>query len=670
MKTQYSFCILLFCIVYQTFAQDTLQEVKIKNKLKTLRKSSTLTANTTLLSSQELLKAACCNLAESFETNPSIDVNFSDALTGTKQIKMLGLTSPYLAITEENIPSVRGASQAYGLSFTPGTWIESIQISKGAGSVVNGFESISGQINAELLKPNSKELFFVNAYTASDSRTELNTHFTSKINSKWASSLFLHGNSRWAKFDMNQDGFLDNPLAQQVNILNRWQYTNAEKGWVSFINLRYMDDRKQSGQMEFNPKNNATSSQFWGSEINTTRFDIATKVGYVFPDMPFQSFGFQNAFNSHAQHSYFGFRTYDIQQDSYYSNLIFNSIISNTQHKFSTGINATMDRYLEQYNTFHFNRIDAHLGAFFEYTFDNSDNFSMILGGRLDNHNRMGFFATPRIHLRYVPWNDAVFRMSAGRGKRIANIFAENQAYFGSARQLDILQSGGKTYSLNPEIAWNYGMSFTQNFRMFSRKADIGIDLYRTDFQNQVVVDVYQSPTSVLFYNNPGKSFATSFQIEWNAEILNRLNFRSAFKWYDVQTEYLSGNFQKPLQANHRFFGNLSYETKAIQNKLWKMDFTFNWIGTQQLPNTTLNTNNDLKTQLSPAYTLANAQITRVFSKKFEVYIGGENIGNYKQNTAIIGANQPFGTTFDASVLYAPVFGQMYYAGLRYKITK
>src|SRR6187399_459418 len=141
-----------------TFSQediikDTLKTVKVESNKKGLKKSITGTANTTLVTSKELLKAACCNLAESFETNPSIDVNFSDALTGTKQIKMLGLTSPYLMITEENIPSVRGASQAYGLSFTPGTWVESIQITKGAGSVVNGFESISGQINTELIKP-------------------------------------------------------------------------------------------------------------------------------------------------------------------------------------------------------------------------------------------------------------------------------------------------------------------------------------------------------------------------------------------------------------------------------------------------------------------------------------------------------------------------------------
>ena len=304
--------------------EKQLDEVKVLATQKGLKKSIKGTANTTIVSSKELLKAACCNLAESFETNPSIDVNFSDALTGTKQIKMLGLTSPYIMITEENIPSVRGASQAYGLSFTPGTWVESIQITKGAGSVVNGYESISGQINTELLKPMNDVPFFLNVYGSTDSRFELNTHFNKKLSDKWATSLFVHGNARISKNDMNDDGFLDNPLGKQINITNRWQYSNPESGWVSFLNFRFMNDEKQTGQINFNPDRDRFTTNFWGSEINTQRFDIASKTGYVWKDMPFQSIGFQNAFTNHIQQSYFGFNAYDIHQQSYYSNLIFN----------------------------------------------------------------------------------------------------------------------------------------------------------------------------------------------------------------------------------------------------------------------------------------------------------------------------------------------------------
>jgi outer membrane receptor for ferrienterochelin and colicin len=669
MQNQKSIILLLFFCALNSYSQDTLKEVKVQSQKAGLYKSQTLTANTTLLTSKELLKAACCNLAESFEMNPSIDVSFSDALTGTKQIKMLGLTSPYLLISEENIPSVRGASQAYGLSFTPGTWIESIQINKGAGSVVNGFESISGQINTELIKPIKDIPFFFNAYGSSDSRLELNTHFNRKISDKWYSSLFVHGNSRISKLDMNSDGFLDNPLSKQINILNRWQYANAESGWLSFINFRYMNDKKQTGEMNFNPDSDQLTAQHWGSEINTERADISAKLGYVFPEIPFQSIGFQNAFNSHNQESYFGLNQYNIKQSSYYSNLIFNSIINNTMHKFATGLNFSFDKYEEVAFQNSYNRTDNSVGAFFEYTYDNMTNFSLILGGRLDNSNRLGVFATPRLHVRYTPWEKGVLRFSAGRGKRSANIFAENQSLFNSSRTFDILNSGGKLYGLNPEIAWNYGLSFSQVVTIFGKKGDIGFDLFRTDFQNQVVVDLFQSAQQVLFYNLNGKSFANSLQIEFNYELAKHFNFRSAYKYYDIQTDYLSGKSQRYLQAKNRFFGNLEYETHLSENgKRWKFDYTFNWTGEQKLPNTATNSVPDQHPEFSPSFSVMNMQITRLFSSTFEMYFGGENIGNYKQQKAILGAANPFGPNFDASIVYAPVFGQMYYVGLRFKI--
>ena len=667
MKKALVFLMLLATTI--SFSQEKLEDVKVTGKQKGIKKSLTKTANTTLVSSKELLKAACCNLAESFETNPSIDVNFSDALTGTKQIKMLGLTSPYLMITEENIPSVRGASQAYGLSFTPGTWVESIQITKGAGSVVNGFESISGQINTELIKPATDIPFFLNAYGSTDSRFELNTHFNKKVSDKWATSLFVHGNARVAKNDMNDDGFLDNPLGRQLNVANRWQYSNPETGWVTFLNARYMRDEKQTGELDFNPDRDKLTTNYWGSEIVTDRFDFSSKVGYVFKDMPYQSIGFQNAFSNHNQESYFGLNQYNIKQQSYYSNLIFNSIISNTMHKFSTGLNFTYDKYSEFVNLADVSRIDNSVGAFFEYTYDDADKFSYILGGRFDYQNRLGAFFTPRLHVRYNPWEKSVFRFSAGRGKRAANIYAENQQLFASSRVFSVLDSNGKIYGLDPEIAWNYGISFTQNFILFGKSADVTLDFYRTDFQNQAVVDVMQSPQEVLFYNLRGDSYANSLQIDFNYEIVKHFNLRTAYKYYDISTDYLSGSFQRPLQAKHRLFGNLEYETHIKEKgQQWKFDFTLNWLGKQQLPFTASNAPEDRLPEYSPSFSVMNAQITRTFSSTFEMYIGGENIGNYRQDKAILGANDPFGTSFDTSIVYAPVFGQMYYAGLRFKI--
>lgn len=648
--------------------QGKLDEIRIDSKKKATAKSFLQTQNVFTVNSEELLKAACCNLAESFETNPSIDVNFSDALTGTRQIQMLGLNSPYLLIAQENIPMVRGASQVYGLTFTPGTWVESIQITKGAGSVVNGFESISGQINAELVKPTTDKKFFVNGYGNLNGRLELNTHFNQKVSEKWNTGLYVHGNIRSEKFDNNNDNFLDTPLAEQINVMNRWQFTDNDNGWVSFLNVRFLNDRKQTGNLNFNPDTDKGSTTIWGSEIKTNRFDFSGKLGYVFPELPYQSMGLQLAYSRHDQESYFGLRTYEINHQSVYSNVLFNSIIGDTRSKFKTGLSFTYDKYEELVEARDFSRTETSVGAFFEYAYDNTENFSATLGLRVDHHNLLKTFVTPRIHLRYVPWEKGVLRASVGRGKRSANIFAENQQLFASARQININDAGGNIYGLDPEIAWNYGVSFLQGFRLFDKKGDVSFDFYQTNFENQVVVD-WENPQEISFYNLNGKSIANSFQTEVNYQPIRKVDVRLAYKFFDVATDYNSGNFAKPLQPKHRFFANVSVQTNKKENGAqWKFDTTYNLIGTQRLPNTS---SSPVQFQL-PAYTdsfnLLNFQVTKVFSEKFEVYLGGENITNVKQKNPILESENPFGANFDSTIVYAPIFGSSFYTGFRFKI--
>lgn len=650
-----------------------LEEVIINTTQRNTTNSLTSTTNGFVMSSGELLKAACCNISEAFETNASIDVNFTDAITGTKQIKMLGLTSPYILIAEENIPSVRGASQAYGLSYTPGTWVESIQVTKGAGTVINGYESISGQINTELIKPADDIPLFVNLYASTDERFEANVHLNQKVTDKWSTSLFLHGNVRVGEHDSNNDGFMDMPKGKQINVMNRWQYTNAEKGWVSFLTWRYMKDDKLSGQMDFDKNRDKGTLNYWGSQTDTEKLDLTTKIGYVFPDAPFQSIGLQIAYNYHKQNSYYGLNTYDIKQNSIYSNVMFNSIINNTFNKFSTGISFTLDKYQENVLApsldGNFDRIDNSVGIFAEYTFDNTENFSLIAGLRGDYHNRMGVFATPRLHVRYNPWENSVIRASVGRGKRLANIFAENQMYFATSRNFIIDNDHGSLYGLNPEIAWNYGVSFTQNFDLFGNRTDITFDYYRTDFKNQIVIDVDQSSHVLNFYNLEGQSYANSFQLEVNYKLAQNLNLRSAYKYYDIQTEQKTGKYEKAFQPKNRLFANIEYTTALTDNGgQWKFDATYNWQGKQRIPTTEENAIENQMQHYSNPYSLINFQVTKVFSPKFEVYVGGENVGNYKQDRIILSADKPFGKDFDTTMIYAPVFGQMYYAGLRYKL--
>lgn len=649
-------------------ADNQLEEVNIQTRTKSSNRPSYLVKNIINVNKTELLKAACCNLAESFETNPSIDVNYSDALTGTKQIKMLGLSSPYIQIVQENIPNIRGAAQAFGLSFTPGTWVESIQITKGAGSVVNGYESITGQINAELVKPLTDKKLFVNAFSSFDGRYELNTHFNKILTDKWSSGLYVHGNLRNNKIDENNDSFLDAPLSSQVNIMNRWQYTDTEKGWVSFFSVRYLTDNKQTGQTDFNPNIHKKSTTFWGSEIETERFETSAKLGYVFPEMPYKSFGLQLAFSNHHQNSYFGLKDYKIKHQSYYANVIFNSIISDTRNKIITGLNAAFDDFDELVLNLNYTRNEKSVGAFFEYNYDNLENLSLSAGIRVDSHNLLNTFITPRLHVKYNAWETGTLRFSAGRGKRGASIFAENQKLFGTNRALNIINNNGEFYGLKPEIAWNYGTSFNQKFKLFNRSGDVTIDFYKTIFDEQIIVD-WENPSEISFYNASTIGKADSFQIELNYSPITHFSIRTAYKYQNITSNYISGEKQVPLQPKNRFFTNLSFQTHQTQKGgNWKFDFTYNWQSEQRIPDTSIYSENYQLPLYSDNHSAINAQITKVFSPRFEWYFGGENLTNEKQQTPVLGADNPFGTNFDTSLVYSPVIGAMYYTGIRFNL--
>jgi len=639
---------------------EFLDEVTVTRKRRSSQRTYLMPQNIINVSEDELLKAACCNLSESFETNPSVDVNHSDAITGTKQIEMLGLKSPYILITEENIPMVRGASQTFGLGFTPGTWIESIQVTKGMGSVTNGYESIVGQINTEIKKPFTDMPFFLNLFNSVDGRFEANAHIRSKVSEKMNNTLFIHYNDRKRSNDKNGDEFLDKPVQEQLNLLSKWQYTDASKGLVSFLNIRYLDDNKKIGSINFNEKEDL--SRFWGGKIFTNRFDSSFKLGYVNPQIPYQSLGFQLAYNFHDQEAYYGLNDYNISQKSLFVNLIYNSILFNSKNKIKAGLNFSSDDYSEYVFKSNIDRIDSSFGGFFEYSFDNFIDFNLIFGLRYDIHNNLGSFFTPRLHFRYQLNDNFSLKGSFGTGRKIANIFAENQVIFLSNRKNLNKNFSDKLYGLSPEKATNLGFSLDHKVFLFGGQGNLIFDFYKTIFDNRVIID-FETFGEFNFYNSSfGKSKSDNYQLEFLFS-KNNWNITAAYKKYDVSSYYKSGLKEKPLQPRNIIFFNYGIESNKINDKNWKFNITYNRLGKQRL----MNNPRDSYEYVDPHFSIMS-QITRVFSNKLEVYVGGENINNYKQENPIIMANNPFDPSFDASIVHGPIFGSNYYAGLRYKI--
>jgi outer membrane receptor for ferrienterochelin and colicins len=623
------------------------------------------------ISSKELLKAACCNLSESFETNATVDVSFSNAVTGTKQLKMLGLDQKYTLLTKEQLPEIRGLASAYGLNFIPGKWIGGIQLTKGGSTVVNGYESITGQINTELLKSHDddkKAETEINLFSDNNGRVEANVTSTSPISDKWNQSVLLHGNGTFGDTDMNDDNFLDRPKGNQINAAYLLNYNDLEgSGFASHFGINFIRDERTAGQIGFNKRIPQKDQSLYGVGIDISRFQLWNKTGYVFKGKPYQSLGWMNQLTYHQQDSFFGLRNYFGKETSYYSNLIFESIIGNTNNKYKAGASFLYDKYDEDYLLDNYKRTETVPGLFAEYTLT-GEKFTLVTGARVDFHNLAGTQFTPRMNFKYDLTPKTIFRISAGRGFRTANIFAESQAYFASNRQIEIISNGGEIYGLKPEIAWNYGISLQQEFKLFGRKSTLLADFFRTDFQNQVVTDLDESAQKILFYNLEGKSFANSFQTQWDFQPVKNLEFRIAYKYYDVALDYLSGLKKVPFMAKHRGFANLAYSTnKTEKGQFWSFDTTLNLVGKQRLPNTKSNPAEFQIGDYSPSYSTLNAQISRNFSEKIRVYLGGENLTGYQQKVAILDAANPFGNYFDGGMVYAPVMKANFYIGVDFK---
>jgi outer membrane receptor for ferrienterochelin and colicins len=642
---------------------NSLKEVVVTRRQRSTVVNTISPIRVATITSKELLKAACCNLSESFETNPSVDVSYNDAVTGSKQIQLLGLSGVYTQLTVENLPGPRGIATPLGLNSIAGPWVESIQLSKGTGSVVNGFESIAGQINIELKKPEAMERLYANGYINSMGKTDVNLNLSQKIGEKWATALLLHDDFLFNKTDLNNDGFRDLPTGNQFSAINRWKFDNG-KGFMFQFGAKALMDNKTGGQLAFDESQKGTT-QSYGLGIKTNRFEGFGKIGYVFPGKKFKSVGLQLSAFDHDQQSYFGLTNYNARQKNFYSNLIFQDIIGTTDHKYRAGISFSADDYNEHIKGLSFQRKEIVPGAFVEYTYTMNEKFNVVAGLRVDHNNLFGWFATPRINARYEPVKGTTIRVSAGRGQRTANIFAENMGSLVSARTIQILSNAnGKAYGLNPEVAWNKGISIDQKLKIFNREALLSLDFYRNDFSKQVVVDM-EDPNSVKFYDLNGRSFSNSFQAELSVTPIDKLDVRLAYRFFYVKTTYNNTLLSKPFTAQNRAFVNLAYELKD-----WKFDYTVNFTGAKRIPSTAGHDAAHQLPTISPNYITMNAQVSRSFGKQkaFELYLGGENLTNYMQQMSILSSDKPFSNQFDASMVWGPVSGRLIYTGVRYKI--
>lgn len=647
-------------IVNITLKENTeLSEVVVTKSVMGRISSRTDPLKTEKMGIKELSRAACCNLAESFETNPSVDVAYSDAVTGAKQIQMLGISGNYVQLLTENFPNFRGAAKIYGLDYIPGPWMESVQISKGAASVKNGYEAISGQVNVDYKKPTTADPLSLNLFYGDAGRIEGNADAAIAINDKLSTGLFLHYSNEKREHDSNDDTFLDMPKKHQFNVMNRWHYQTDK--FISQTGVKFVNDERLSGQT----MHTMTSDQMFDPyEIrNTTnRAEFFTKNGLILDPLTNESVALIVSGSYHDLRSRYSSDKYNLYESNLYASLMYEKDFS-PMHKLSSGISYNWDNYSQ---SMYIPRLDAGnqpdkeavAGAYAQYTFSLNNKLIILAGLRADYSSMYDWFVTPRVHIKYDIFPGAHLRVSAGKGYRSVFVMPENSFLLASSRTLKIADN------LKQESAWNYGISGTFHIPIRGEELALSAEWYYTDFSNQVVVDMDSDPHAVSFYNLNGKSRSSVFQVEASYPLFRGFNILGSYRWMDTKVNYNGKEMTKPLTSRYKALATASYETPM---RKWQFDFTTQFNGSGRMP--TPDPENPLWDKNFKSFIVMNAQITKFF-RNWSVYVGGENLTDFKQKNPIISADNPYSSDFDATMVWGPTQGRKFYVGFRYNIGK
>ena len=629
------------------FKDEELKEVKVvARKAGTSRLAGAV--NGIAVNKDELFKAACCNLGESFTTNPSVDVAYNDATTGARQIILLGLSGTYVQMLTENLPNFRGAAIPYALGYVPGPWMKGILVSKGSASVKNGYESITGQINVDYLQPEDEQQVEVNLFGDTKSRIEANADANVHLSDKWATEILLHHENILQNHDDNGDGFYDMPGREQYNVQNRWVYKG--KNYIFHGGLGALKEIRTSGQ----DTEHVHSDDIYRIKLHTYRYEGYMKHAFILDHEHGTNIAFMSSASMHQLDARYGNKFYDLNEKNLYGSLMFETNFS-TQHNLSLGLSFKHD-YLGQ--NLGQNEKETTPGAYAQYTYTLGTKLTAMAGVRFDHSSLYGNFFTPRFHVKYSPIDAISIRLSAGKGYCTVFALAEYNYLLSSGRNLNISKD------LKQEEAWNYGLSTAFYIPMFGKTLKLNAEYYYTSFENQAVVDYDANKELIAIYNLRGKSYSHTFQIDASYPLLRGLEITAAYRLNDVKCTYDYGKslMEKPLTSKYKALFTASYKTPL---GLWQFDATVQLNGGGRNPESYQLA--DGSPSWSPrfhSFEQVSAQVTRWF-RHWSIYVGGENLTGFKQKTPIYGASTPWGSDFEPTLVWGPVEGRMFYAGVR-----
>lgn len=636
-----------------TLPEQHLQELTVKATGPSLIKSGGV-ANVTVITGRELSRLACCNLGESFATNPSVDVSYADPATGSRQIRLLGLSGAYVQMLTENVPAMRHAAAPYALSYIPGTWLRSIQVSKGAASVKNGFESVTGQINIEMLKPQDSPAVHANAYFDSETRLELNADFNAPIAPRLSLAFFTHYDKRLTAHDADHDTFVDSPLTEQLNSQLRLAYMCDRL--ISQVALHIVSDTRRSGQIHHADH---IALPFVMSSA-TLHADAFAKNALFLNREHNTNIALILAGTLHDADVTYGPRPVSIHERNGYASLLFETDFT-PRHNLSAGLSLNHDydrnAMRREASLYEENIVENTAGAYAQYTFNLDSRLILMAGMRADHSSRFGWMLTPRSHLKWAPTPTLSLRASVGKGYRSPLLIADNYTRFASARIPIVIGE------MAQEAAWNYGVSLSFAPLVSGRRLTLNAEYYYTDFRSATVIDYDTDPRSIAFYPLVGKSYSHAAQIDASWELLEGFTATAAYRYNRAFTTCRDGvKREAPLVSSGRGMLSLSYKTPL---ELWQFDLTASITAGGRMPQPyALPDGSPSWSERFPAFGRLDAQITRWF-RHFSVYAGGENITGYRQKCPIISAENPYSDRFDPTLVWGPTHGAMFYVGIR-----
>ena len=660
-----------------------------------------------------LCKMACCNLAESFENSASVTVGYSDAISGARQIKMLGLAGTYTQILDENRAIMRGLSAPYGLSYTPGMWLNSIQVSKGVASVTAGHEAITGQINLEHRKPTDEERLFLNLYVDNELKPEINLSTALPVtkDKRLSTVILAHGSMDTHSFDHNDDGYRDMPMSRQFDIANRWLYQGKNGEQIRW-GVKYINDHRTGGQYSYKRalKRDAEDGTPWyeqwrkegiyGSEIANEEvnayFKLGRPVGKAVFDKEEESelrsnIAFVLDYDYFNEDAYFGAdKGYAGRQHMANANLLYAHYFT-PRSSLNVGLSAStrfVDEALtdrtwsrlgewgtidENRSLLTMNRNESEAGAFAEYTYSIKEKLSIVAGVRYDYNTFLKrHLVTPRGHVKWNITPTTVVRASAGLGYRPTDIITDNIGILATGRRIifewgNEADGGGFEQFNRMESALTAGASLAQTISTVNyRDMTISVDYFRTQLFHSVIVDQERDAQNIYIYESNGRSFTDSYQVDLTWNPIERFDIFATFRYTTSKYTLTRADgsqelVERPLVGQFKTLLNLQYATRM---RRWVFDVTAQLNGSSWIPTQDGNLANRKK---SPIYPMFYAQVSRRI-KNWDIYIGCENIAGFTQENPIISGENPYSAAFNSTCIWGPLMGRKVYLGVRFNL--